>query len=79
MDIVKIRNHYQITASRRSLLLALSLSLFSIGAGVIVAVAPILRDAVVMTTRNAEAIRQAGEDQRKLRAQIEELKKEYSL
>lgn len=79
MDIIRCRQNYTITISRRGLLIALSLASFSIGAGVVLAVAPILRDAVVMTTRNAEAIRQAGEDQRKLRAQIEELKKEYSL
>jgi hypothetical protein len=79
VDIVKIRHQYQITVSRRSILLILGLISFCLGSGVVLAVAPILRDAVVMTHQNAQSVREATEQQRQLKAQIESLKKELQL
>jgi hypothetical protein len=79
MDIIKVRDCYQVTISRRALLLILALVSFCLGSGVVLAVAPILRDAVVMTHRNAEGVRKATEQQRQLRAQIESLMKEIPL
>lgn len=79
MDIVKSRNHYVITLSRRSALILLSLASFSLAFGIVSAVAPILRDAVILTQKNAEDVRQATEQQRQLKAQINELKKEFQL
>lgn len=79
MDIVKIRHQYQITVSRRALLILLSLVSFSLSSGIVLAVAPILRDAVILTQKNAEDVRQATEQQRQLRSQIEQIKREYNL
>ena len=79
MDIIKVRDRYQVTISRRALLLILALVSFCLGSGVVMAVAPILRDAVVLTQTNAESIREAAEQQRQLRAQIESLMKEIPL
>ena len=79
MDVIKIRDAYQITISRRALLTILAIVSFGLGSGVVLAVAPILRDAVVLTQTNAESIREAAEQQRQLRAQIESLMKEIPL
>lgn len=79
MDIIKSRNNYVITLSRRSALVVLFVVIASISAGIVTAVAPILSDAVVLTYRNQEAIRHAVERQAQLKQQIDDLKKEFAL
>jgi hypothetical protein len=79
MDIVKIRHQYQITISRRALLILLSLMSFFLGSGIVLAVAPILREAIVLTYTNSSAVHDAIKQSEALRADVETIRKGVGL
>ena len=79
MDIIRCRDKYTITISRRALLILLSLVSFFLGSGIVLAVAPLLREAVVLTHQNSAAVHDAIKQSEALRADVETIRKGVGL